>query len=149
TATARVTVSGTANGQQSGLIVMGYDYCRLTVEKQDSDFVIKQIICRDSHKRKGETSETIATFPADRIIGQGSRRTFHIDLYLRVKVSPQGLCTFAYSRNGKRYIDCGTAFQAREGHWIGARIGFFSVQPKDINRGWMDIDWFRITPFRK
>ncbi|MDE6125842.1 MAG: hypothetical protein K2G30_02700, partial [Muribaculaceae bacterium] len=36
-------------------------------------------------------------------------------------------------------------FTAREGHWIGARVGFFSVQPKGPNRGWMDIDWFRVT----
>lgn len=149
TATAKVTVSGTVDGQESGLIVMGYDYCRLAVEKQGNDFVIKQIICKDSHKNKGETSETIATFPADRINGEGGRRTFDIDLYLRVKVNPQGQCTFSYSRNGKKYTDCGTTFQARQGHWIGARVGFFSVQPKGPNRGWMDIDWFRITPYKK
>ena len=54
-------------------------------------------------------------------------------------------CTFSYSLDGKKFIACGTPFTARQGHWIGARIGLFSVQPAGKNRGWMDIDWFRIT----
>lgn len=144
TATAKVTVSATVDGQQSGLIVMGRDYCRLSVEKQGDKFVIKLITCEKADKGKNETVTEIATLPADRLNGEGGRATQDIDLWLRVKVDKNELCQFSYSTNGKKFMNCGAPFQARQGHWIGARVGFFSIQPKGPNRGWIDIDWFHI-----
>lgn len=145
TATAKVTVSATEDGQQSGLIVMGRDYARLAVEKAGNDFIIKLIECKSSDKNKPETSETIATLPASRINGEGGRATQDIDLWLRVKVGKDYKCTFSYSTDGKKYTECGKPFTARQGHWIGATVGFFSVQPAGKNRGWIDIDDFRIS----
>ena len=145
TATAKVTVSATQDGQQSGLIVMGRDYCRLTVEKIGDNFDIKLIECKSADKGKPEKSETVATIPAARLNGEGGRATADVDLWLRVKVGKDYQCTFSYSLDGKKFIACGTPFTARQGHWIGARVGLFSVQPAGKNRGWMDIDWFRIT----
>lgn len=145
TATAKVTVSATQDGQQSGLIVMGRDYCRLTVEKIGDNFDIKFIECKSADKGKPEKSETVATIPAARLNGEGGRATADVDLWLRVKVGKDYQCTFSYSLDGKKFIACGTPFTARQGHWIGARVGLFSVQPAGKNRGWMDIDWFRIT----
>lgn len=144
TATAKTTVSATVDGQQSGIIVMGLDYCRLSVEKSGENFVVKLIECKNSNKGKAETETEIATLPASRINGEGGRSTQDIDIYFRVKVDKDELCQFAYSVDGKKYVNCGERFQARQGHWIGARIGFFSVQPKGPNRGWIDIDWFHM-----
>lgn len=144
TATAKVTVSATVDGQQSGLILMGRDYARLSVEKFGNEFAIKLIECKNADKKKPETSTDIITLPATRINGEGGRASQDIDLWLRVKVDKNELCTFSYSTDGKKFINCGKPFQARQGHWIGARVGLFSVQTKGPNRGWMDIDWFRI-----
>lgn len=56
-----------------------------------------------------------------------------------------GVCRFSYSLDGKSFKDSGTVFQAREGRWIGARTGLFcSSQDTGKDRGWIDIDWFRI-----
>ena len=34
----------------------------------------------------------------------------------------------------------------REGKWIGAKVGFVAKEPEGkTNRGWIDVDWFRIT----
>lgn len=145
TATAKVTVSGTVDGQQAGLIIMGLDYARLAVEKQGTDFAIKLIECQKADKGKGETvtAEGI-TLPADRINNPGPRASHDIDLWLRVKVDKEEKCQFSFSTDGKKFKDIGSPFQAREGHWIGARVGFFAVQPKGPNRGWMDIDWIHI-----
>lgn len=144
TATAKVTVSATVDGQQSGLIVMGRDYCRLSVEKVGDNFDIKLVTCIKADKNKPETMVDVAKLPASRFNGEGGRATQDLDLWLRVKVDKNELCRFYYSTDGKKFIECGQPFQARQGHWIGARVGFFSVQPKGPNRGWMDIDWFRI-----
>ncbi|MBP1593589.1 MAG: Beta-xylosidase [Bacteroidetes bacterium] len=36
-------------------------------------------------------------------------------------------------------------FIARQGKWIGAKIGLFCVNPNQSgNKGWVDVDWFRI-----
>ena len=41
----------------------------------------------------------------------------------------------------------GVPFQAREGQWIGAKVGMFCTRPaiKTNDGGWADVDWFRIT----
>jgi hypothetical protein len=39
----------------------------------------------------------------------------------------------------------GNAFKAREGKWIGAKVGFYAVREGIINdAGSADIDWFRV-----
>lgn len=36
-------------------------------------------------------------------------------------------------------------FTARQGKWIGAKVGLFVVKPFNSgNRGWLDVDWFKI-----
>lgn len=57
-----------------------------------------------------------------------------------------GTVKFAYSLDGKKFQFIGKEFTMKEGKWIGAKIGLVAVAPpnKD-NRGWLDIDWFRIT----
>ena len=144
TATAKVTVSGTVDGQRAGLLVMGLDYGGIAVTKSGDKFVLSEVICKNAHKNKPETVTEIATLPATRINGEGGRATQDIDLWFRVKVDKDEKCTFFYSTDGKKFTKCPEVFQAREGHWIGARVGFFATQPKGPNRGWIDIDWFRV-----
>lgn len=147
TATAKVTVSATQDGQKSGIIVFGRDYAALAAEKSGTDFVIKFIECYGADKNKPEKETVIATLPATRINGEGQRATQDLDIWLRVRVDKQENCRFEYSTDGKHYTAVPTTFKAREGQWTGARIGFFSVQPAKKNRGWIDIDYFRISPY--
>ena len=144
TATSKVRVSSTQDGQQSGIIVMGFNYCRLAVERQGAGYVIKQIECTKSDKGKPEVAKTVASVDPTRINGEGPRASMDLDIWFRVKVNPEGLCTFFYSLDGKKWKECGSPFQATAGHWIGARIGFYSIMPEGKKRGWIDIDWFRI-----
>ncbi|MGB2912021.1 MAG: hypothetical protein WBB81_00575, partial [Pyrinomonadaceae bacterium] len=38
----------------------------------------------------------------------------------------------------------GTPFTAREGRWIGAKVGLFFTRPGKFNdAGTADVDWFR------
>ena len=66
-------------------------------------------------------------------------------VYLQVKVRKGAVCTFAYSLDGKKYTTVGEPFTARQGKWIGAKVGVFCVTPNEGNRGWADVDWFRMT----
>ena len=57
------------------------------------------------------------------------------------------LCQFSYSLDGKKFRPLGETFQAREGKWIGAKVGMFCTRPaiRANDGGWADVDWFRIT----
>lgn len=145
TATTKLKVSAKADGQQSGLIVMGWDYGYLAAVKKGEDFVLRQVTCKDAEQGDPEETEYVATLPATRIYGAGLRANYELDIYMRVEVSKGGICRFSYSTDGKRYTRTDITFTAREGKWIGAKVGLFSTAPHDKQRGWVDADWFRIT----
>lgn len=146
TATAKMTVTATKDRQQSGLIVMGRDYARLSVEKSGDGFRLRLISCRNADRNGEEIAEEVAELPCSSFRNAGSRDNYDRDIWLRVKVENGGLCRFSYSLDGKKFHPAGSPFQAREGKWIGAKVGVFSVQPgADNQRGWTDVDWFRVS----
>ena len=70
----------------------------------------------------------------------------------KIKASEGGndlivICNFSYSLDGKKFLPLGNPFQAREGQWIGAKVGMFCTRPAIVTNdgGWTDVDWFRIT----
>ena len=66
-------------------------------------------------------------------------------LYLRVSVRDTVLCKFSYSIDNRQFHEVGTPFKAREGGWIGAKVGLFMVRRNNTNdAGSIDVDWFRI-----
>lgn len=143
-ATTKLKVSAKADGQQSGLIVMGWDYGRLAVEKEGERFVLKQMLCHDAEQGNPETTLRIAEFDPTRRYEAGLLPNYELDIYLRVRIEKGGQCRFSYSLDGKKFHDAGQPFAARQGKWIGAKVGLFSVAPHGAERGWLDADWFRI-----
>lgn len=149
TATAKITMVSKEDGQEGGLIVMGLDYAALTVRREGDQFVLIRRICKNAEKGGAETVERLADFEPSERQKSTYAPTVSRMAYLRVQVSKEGMCRFAYSLDGKKFTPCGEPFKAREGKWIGAKVGFACVQPYAdpmVNRGWMDADWFRITP---
>lgn len=144
TATTKVKVSAKADGQESGLIVMGWDYGRLAVVKEGEQFVLKQAVCHDAEQGNDEQVERLAELAPTRRYEAGLLPNYELDIYLRVHVEKGGQCRFSYSLDGRKFHTVGTPFTARQGKWIGAKVGLFSVAPHGGERGWMDADWFRI-----
>ncbi len=144
TATTKLKVSAKADGQASGLIVMGWDYCRISVEKQGEDFVLKQIVCHDAEQ--GGLEETIhdAALPSSRKFEAGLHPNYERDIWLSVEVDSGAVCRFSYSLDGLDYTSLPQPFTARQGKWVGAKVGLFSVAPHGKDRGWVDVDWFRV-----
>lgn len=144
TATAKMKVSTQEDGQQSGLIVMGRDYARLSAERAGKEFILNYIVCREAEGGAAEEVEELARIPATRLYNAGNLDNSELDIWMRVKVGKGGVCGFSYSTDGKKFLPAGKPFQAREGKWIGAKVGAFSVQPSGKSRGWVDLDWFRM-----
>lgn len=145
TATTKMKVSAKEDGQQSGLIVMGHDYGRIAVEKKGDRFVVKLITCHDAEQGGHEEVLDESPVAASKIYAAGLTPNSERDIYLRVKVADGGACKFLYSLDGKEWHSLKGDFTARQGKWIGAKVGLFSAQPYGLSRGWTDIDWFRIT----
>lgn len=144
TATAKLKVSAKDDGQLSGLIIMGWDYSWIGVEKQGEKFLLKQAVCKDAEQDNLEQVSTLAVLEPSRKFEAGLFPNYEREIYIRVHVDKGAYCRFSYSLDGKKFTEAGTLFKARQGKWIGAKVGMFSVTPHGKERGWVDVDWFRV-----
>ena len=144
TATAKLKVSAKDDGQLSGLIIMGWDYSWIGVEKQGEKFLLKQAVCKDAEQGNLEQVSTLAVLEPSRKFEAGLFPNYEREIYIRVHVDKGAYCRFSYSLDGKKFTEAGTLFKARQGKWIGAKMGMFSVTPHGKERGWVDVDWFRV-----
>ena len=144
TATAKLKVSAKDDGQLSGLIIMGWDYSWIGVEKQEEKFLQKQAVCKDAEQGNLEQVSTLAVLEPSRKFEAGLFPNYEREIYIRVHVGKGAYCRFSYSLDGKKFTEAGTLFKARQGKWIGAKVGMFSVTPHGKERGWVDVDWFRL-----
>lgn len=149
-ATMKLTFRPTSKykGERTGLVVMGLDYAGLFLENTDEGFVLSQAECLKADK--GSPEQTNVSVPL-------KDNTIYLKVRFRcsgakVKESEGGhdyivMCDFSYSLDGKKYKNIGKPFQAKEGKWIGTKIGTFCTRPpiKTNDGGWAEVDWFRIT----
>ena len=134
-----------ADGQFGGLIMMGLDYSALVVKRIGDEFQLIQMTCQAADKGKAQTDKVIATLKPTAKDKIDYKPGIHMDIYLRLVVKDSKV-KFAYSSDGKKYTPCGDEFQMREGKWIGGKMGFVSIEPEaKTDRGWIDVDWFRVT----
>ncbi|GHV57271.1 hypothetical protein FACS1894182_05680 [Bacteroidia bacterium] len=134
TATAKITFipSSRIKGERTGLVVMGLDYALLSVENTEQGLVLSQNECLKADKNGVEKSNASVNLKDHTV-------------YLQVKVQPDASCLFSYSLDGKKFQPLGNAFTAKEGKWIGAKVGLFCSRPVQNNDGGrVEVDWFRI-----
>ncbi|MDE5783704.1 MAG: glycoside hydrolase 43 family protein [Prevotella sp.] len=145
TATTKLRFTSKADGQMGGLIMMGLDYSALVVRRVGQVFQLVQMTSKAADKGKPQTEQVLATLKPTAIDKIDYKPGIHEDIYLRLTVNDSKM-TFAYSLNGKKFEDCGTEFQMKEGKWIGAKFGYIAVETDSkVDRGWIDADWMRIT----
>lgn len=121
------------SGKSAGLIIMGMDYASLSINNTNGDFYIKQVVCKDAING---ASEVVVE----------EKKLKSNTAYFKVTVTgPDAICQFSYSENGKKYKKIGKPFKAKEGKWIGAKVGLFSVSTIEAKRGgYADVDYFKI-----
>jgi beta-xylosidase len=137
TATTKLTFTPHVDGEKVGLLVMGLDYAHVSVTKKSDGFHVSETLCKDAdgHSQEKENGDVHL-----------SRNDWSsATIYLRVKVSSGAVCRFSYSLDEKRFLPIGEPFTARQGRWIGAKVGIFSLGPEQTREmGYADFDWFRI-----
>jgi len=146
TATAKLRMTAKDEQQMGGIIMMGLDYSALVVKRVGDAFQLQRITCKSADKGKKEAVEVIATLKPTAKDKVDYQPAIHEDIYMRMVVDDSHV-DFFYSLDGKSFKPAGAQFAMREGKWIGAKMGFVAVQPMgNENRGWVDADWFRVTP---
>jgi beta-xylosidase len=141
-ATARFEYSSLAPGDKTGLVVFGLDYSYLGIRRTDNGFTMGQFVC--ARADKGSAEETVAE-----IAVKGA------EVYFKVEVRPENpseiipkvLCWFSYSEDGRIFKPIGRQFIAREGIWVGAKVGVFALSAGD-KPGYADVNWFRVEKLK-
>lgn len=132
TATVKLSFHPLWEGERFGLIVFGADYAYLSIVKKQAGNYLSFAIAKDADKGKQE----------NRTEGVQLHQQ---DLYLRVMVQQGAICNFSYSEDGIKFEPFGVSFQAKQGRWVGAKIGlFFNRFNKTNDAGAVDIDWFHV-----
>lgn len=133
TATAKLTFHLGMEGEEAGLLIMGQDYAYLSLRRTATGLQVVQASCRQAPLGRPEQVHARQA---------GAAQT----CYLRVTVDAAAGCRFSYSLDGQVFDPLGEVFPAREGRWIGAKLGFFARRLGTTHdAGYVDIDWIRFT----
>ena len=133
TITTKITFNARADEEQTGLVVMGLDYSYLKMKKLGNSYWLSQVTCLGADKKGIEKESQSIALQSN-------------TCYLRVQIAAGGQCLFYYSEDNQKFLPIGTAFRAKEGKWIGAKIGFLALRNETTNdAGNVAIDWFRVT----
>ncbi|MFA9389751.1 MAG: glycoside hydrolase 43 family protein [Prolixibacteraceae bacterium] len=131
TAKTKVHFNGELNGDRCGLVIMGKEWAYIALTKNDQQ--IELGVYEGAYQQCEDLTQVIESVSAGNT------------LYLKVDVAEDGLCTFSYSNNDIDYQVLGRKFQAKQGVWIGAKVGIFCINPNiNESKGSADFDWFKI-----
>lgn len=139
----RFTPCPRPTGERAGLVVMGRDYAGL-IFHQDStgSITLSQISCQKADRCGQETTHAIMQVERSQTLWLRVR----VRTTLKAHTRPATIddyrteCTFSYSLDGKTFYEVDAPFEAREGLWIGAKVGLFCTKDKVINdSGWLDV----------
>jgi beta-xylosidase len=135
--TTTIDGTGLAEGESAGLIVFGYDYAWLGLQRIDG---VVTLVLADGRGGllglpQGETAVALPEGAADRPIR------------LRVSVREGGLCRFGFSVDGVAFTPADTEdFPASMGRWIGARVGLFAAASAAAGAGHADFAEVVVEP---
>ena len=119
------------------------------IENTDKGLVLSQVSCLKADKGTPEQVNGTVDLTDNTIY---LKVKFSSDANKKISKSEGGhdllvMCDFSYSLDGKKSQPLGKSFQAKEGKWIGVKVGTFCTRPAITTNdgGWADVDWFRIT----
>jgi hypothetical protein len=111
---------------------MGRDYATLTVSPREGGARLALRVCPNADASGTETEA------AARAVGAGP-------VELRVEVGEGAICRFSVRSGAGAFEPIGDPFTAREGRWIGAKVGIFARAAHGAaTTGSAAFDWFRV-----
>jgi len=135
-----LTVTARTSDSESGMVIMGRDYSRYYLRLEGSRFILYNAVCYDADKGKKETVKRLGSFPA-RQYEVGAKTNYECNITFLITCRKDATFNLSYSINGANYTPIADIFRAREGRWIGAKYGIFSITDNASSKGWVDMKW--------
>jgi beta-xylosidase len=122
------------SGKTAGLIILGMDYATLSMSHDENGFFIQQTEAIEAIDGSEESVIEKVRLKTNRA-------------YFKVEVSaPDAICQFSYSEDNKLWKKIGKPFKAKEGKWIGSKVGLFCISTPAAKRGgYADFDYFKVS----
>lgn len=130
--TAKMDIGQLADGDQAGLVVMGYDYWGLMVGKQ----IFKEtsynhlFLLQGNGPRREEVQLPLCPLESQ-----------VTTVYMRVIVDENQWVRLFYSIDGDTFIELPDKFKATKGQWIGSKFGLGCVNRDKETTGVLSCDW--------
>ena len=122
------------SGKTSGLIIMGMDYATLSLSHEETGFFMQQTEAISAID--GSKESTI-----EKVRLKTNSAYFKVEEY-----SPDAICQFSYSEDNNLWKKIGKPFKAKEGKWIGSKVGLFCISTQTAKRGgYADFDYFKVS----
>ncbi|WP_029034404.1 glycoside hydrolase family 43 protein [Salinimicrobium terrae] len=119
--------------EKAGLIVMGRSYAYVALESRKDGIYVVFAEAENADEGNPEQKKRLKKLSGN-------------EVYFRVEVDKGARTTFSFSENGKNFSKVDEDFTAKEGKWVGAKVGLFATKEKKINdSGYADFDWFRFS----
>lgn len=141
TADARLEAASTTPGETFGLVVFGLDYAWLGVRRTADGWALVQARVARADTNGVEPVEVVRPLAVPTVT-------------LRATVRDGARVQLAWSADGRTFADVGAPFTAREGKWVGAKVGLFALAASSTRsdsgarvappRGHVDVHWFRV-----
>jgi len=132
-------------GTEAGLIAFGLDYARIRITRKDKNtFNLAVLTCKNADKENQEvlSSEDFSWDQDSIILGLSVTKD------KQSEVKPIALCQFYYGENNQSFRSIGSAFIAREGKWVGSKIGLYcvnSTQNKARKNSFLQVEDFEVS----
>lgn len=130
TVTTQLSVKEGRVGDRAGLVVFGLDYAWIGVERTPTGWQLVSARVADADRGTPERLDTLVTALVPAAIpnaASGAPTNTSPSVQLRVAVADSAVTRWAYSVNGGAFVDLPMPFQAREGKWVGAKVGIFAT----------------------
>ena len=141
-------------GEEAGFVVMGNDYAALRLTDTAEGARLEYLTCQGANKGGADQVQPITLLPYRYLElphGYESKNVplVHypdfpeVKIWVKLEVTPRpvegnvpdAVCTFSWSRDGKRYTAVKEEFIAKPELWIGAKFGFWCNRYSHKNDG--------------
>ena len=131
----KINIDRMNNDEDAGMIVFGYDYFWLGVQKRNDTCYLVKVDCKNADKGNKEHVVILDTL-----------NDLKNPIFLKLNVTENTKINFSYSFDGKQYKSNADDFKARQGKWVGAKFGLFATGLKKTNDcGAVDFDFFEVN----
>ncbi len=138
----KIDLTGLKNNSRCGLIIFGKDYFTINIQNKNNQLQILQTECLDADKHENEIVNE------EKIIDE---KIIYLKIDVRKKIEkdniPMANCNFSFSFDGIKYNNIGVNFNAKEGVWVGSKIGLFNVANSNVKNSFADFDFITFNEF--